>query len=88
MQLSVRHMLDAYGAETPELQVTFLDPDRDAAEFWRVKQRFGIEVGKTEGGQVITDAHIIVVRGERRHFITAGCSPRRPQRAPCSHARA
>ena len=71
MQLSVRHMLDAYGGETPQLQVTFVDPDRNPAEFLRVQQRFGIEVGKTEGGQVVTDAHIIVVRGDRRHFLTA-----------------
>jgi len=71
MQLTVRHLLNAYGAETHHLKVSFVDPDRDPAEFIRVQQRFGIEIGKTEGGQVIADANIVVVRGEQRHFITS-----------------
>jgi hypothetical protein len=49
-----------------------VDPDRDPAEFIAIQQKFGIAAGKTEDGRVITDASVVVVSGERRHFITTG----------------
>jgi hypothetical protein len=67
---SVRHMLAAYGAETARLQVRWLDPDRSPAEFLATQQKYEIRAGKTEHGRVVTDASIIVARGERHWFIT------------------
>lgn len=72
LALSVRHLLDAYGAETTRLDVTWADPDRHPAEFLAVQQRFGIVPGKTEDGRIVTDAAIVVVRGDGKpYFITS-----------------
>lgn len=70
LTVSVRHMLGAYGAETTELRPRFVDPDRDAAEFLALQQKFGILAGKTEDGRVITDASIVITRGDRNWFVT------------------
>ncbi|KYG05755.1 hypothetical protein BE21_38700, partial [Sorangium cellulosum] len=71
LTLSVRHLLDAYRAETTRLEVAVTDPDRRPAEFLAVQQRYGVVAGKTEDGRIITDAAIIVARGDRPHFLTA-----------------
>ncbi|WP_438019542.1 GldG family protein [Sorangium sp. So ce315] len=71
LTLSVRHLLDAYRAETTRLQVEVTDPDRRPAEFLAVQQRYGVVAGKTEDGRIVTDAAIIVARGDRPHFLTA-----------------
>ncbi|WP_437513354.1 GldG family protein [Sorangium sp. So ce1099] len=71
LTLSVRHLLDAYRAETSRIQVEVTDPDRRPAEFLAVQQRYGVVAGKTEDGRIVTDAAIIVARGDRPHFLTA-----------------
>ncbi len=71
LTLTLRHLLEAYGALTSKLSVAYVDPDRDPAEFIALQQKFGIAAGKTEDGRIITDASIVIVRGERRHFVTA-----------------
>ncbi|WP_437727282.1 GldG family protein [Sorangium sp. So ce861] len=71
LTLSVRHLLDAYRAETTRLEVAVTDPDRRPAEFLAVQQRYGVVAGKTEDGRIVTDAAIIVARGDRPHFLTA-----------------
>ncbi|WP_437579745.1 GldG family protein [Sorangium sp. So ce887] len=71
LTLSVRHLLDAYRAETTRLEVDVTDPDRRPAEFLAVQQRYGVVAGKTEDGRIVTDAAIIVARGDRPHFLTA-----------------
>jgi hypothetical protein len=70
LALAVRHLLEAYRGETTRLVVEFVDPDRRAAEFLAVQQRFGIVAGKSEDGKIVTDAAIVVVRGDVPHFIT------------------
>ena len=70
LALAVRHLLEAYRGETTRLVVDFVDPDRRAAEFIAVQQRFGIVAGKSEDGKIITDAAIVVARGNVPHFIT------------------
>ncbi len=72
LTLTLRHLLEAYSALTSRLTVAYVDPDRDPAEFIAVQQKYGIAAGKTEDGRIITDASIVVVHGERRHFITSG----------------
>lgn len=66
----VRHLLTAYGAETQRLRVRYLDPDRNPAEFAATQQKYGILAGKSEDGRVVTDASIVIARGERHWFIT------------------
>ncbi len=70
LTLSLRHLLDGYRAETTRLDVAFVDPDRRPAEFIAVQQRYGVVAGRTEDGKILTDAAVIVVRGEKPQFIT------------------
>lgn len=70
LAIAVRHLLEAYRGETTRLVVDFVDPDRRAAEFIAVQQRFGIVAGKSEDGKIVTDAAIVVARGDVPHFIT------------------
>ena len=67
---TLRHLLSTYGGLSQQLTVRFVDPDRRPAEFLAVQRRYGISVGKTEGGRIVTDAAIIVATTTRHHFIT------------------
>jgi hypothetical protein len=69
--VSVRHMLEAYSAETRQLRVRYVDPDRSPAEFLAVQQKYQILAGKAEDGRVITDAVIVMAQGARHWFITS-----------------
>jgi hypothetical protein len=69
---SVRHTLDAYEAASPKVLVRSVDPDRDPLAFEEVRRRFTIEAGRTAEGRVITDASIVVSRGERAWLVTSG----------------
>ena len=70
LEVSLEHLLAAYRAETTRLDVRYTDPDRHPAEFLAVQQRFGIVPGKTDDGRIVTDASVVVVRGDKPHFIT------------------
>ena len=69
--VSVRHMLEAYGAETQQLRVRYVDPDRSPAEFLAVQQKYQILAGKADDGRIVTDAAIVVARGAQHWFVTA-----------------
>jgi hypothetical protein len=69
--VSVRHMLEAYGAETQQLRVRYVDPDRSPAEFLAVQQKYQILAGKADDGRIVTDAAIVVARGSQHWFVTA-----------------
>ncbi len=70
LTVSVRNMLTAYGAETRQLHTRYVDPDRNPAEFLALQQKYGIVAGKAEDGRVVTDAAIVVSKGERHWYIT------------------
>ncbi|MFO0569727.1 MAG: GldG family protein [Polyangiaceae bacterium] len=70
LSVSVRHMLSAYGAETTKLSARYVDPDRSPAEFLALQQKYGIVAGKTEDGRVVTDASLVIARGDRHWFVT------------------
>lgn len=71
LTVSVRHMLEAYSAETRQLRVRYVDPDRSPAEFLAVQQKYQILAGKAEDGRVITDAVMVLAQGPRHWFITS-----------------
>ncbi|HEY6081701.1 MAG TPA: GldG family protein [Polyangiaceae bacterium] len=76
LALGVRHMLEAYGAQTRQLRVRYVDPDRSPAELLALQQKYQILAGKADDGRVVTDAALIVSqldeRGAERHwFVTA-----------------
>ena len=70
LTLSVRHMLTAYGSETRLLRARYVDPDKNPAEFLALQQKYKLLAGKTEDGRVVTDASMVVARGERHWFVT------------------
>ncbi len=69
--LTVRHLLQAYQAQTNRIDVQFVDPDRNPAHLRALQQRYDMVAGRTADGQLVADAAIIVARGQRHHFITA-----------------
>jgi ABC-type uncharacterized transport system len=66
---TVRFLLAAYQGETDKLDVRYTDPDRHPAEFLVLQQKYGIEAGKTEDGQVVMDAAIVVSRSGGKPFF-------------------
>jgi len=70
LEPSIKQMLTSYLAETDKINVHYIDPDRDAMALEDVRKRFRIETGRTSDGRVVTDAVIVVSRGERHWFLT------------------
>lgn len=68
---SVRELLTAYRAETTALELEFVDPAQNPAEFLAIQQKYEIQAGRAEDGRLLTDAALIVAQGERHWFITA-----------------
>ena len=67
LAVSLDHLLQAYGSETTRLEVHFTDPFRHAAEFLAVQRKYEERV---VDGRVVSDAAIVVARGDRVQFIT------------------
>ncbi len=67
---NVRQLLAAYGAKTTLVRPRFVDPDRDPTTFAALRAKYGIVAGKTEDGRVVTDAVIVLARGQKQWFIT------------------
>jgi hypothetical protein len=66
---SVKFLLSTYQAETDRLVVKTVDPDRHAAEFLALQQKYGIEAGRTDEGVVVTDAIVIMSRAHSKPFF-------------------
>ncbi len=71
LEQSVKQLLVSYQAETSRLSVHYIDPDRDAVALVDVQQRFKIEAGRSADGRVVTDAVMVVARGDKHWFLTA-----------------
>ncbi len=69
LMLSVKQLLVSYTAETPKLEVHYVDPDKDAILLLDVRRRFKIEATRAEDGRVVTDASVVVARGDRHWFL-------------------
>jgi len=67
----LRQLLVSYGAKTAHLEVNYLDPEQNPAEFAAVQQKYGLSAGKAEDGRIVTDAVILVARGDRTWFVTS-----------------
>jgi hypothetical protein len=67
--LSVKQLLVSYASETTRLDVHYVDPDKDAIAFLDVRRRFKIEATRTEDGRVVTDASLVVARGDKHWFL-------------------
>jgi hypothetical protein len=71
LSVSVRQMLVQYGAETRKLRVKYVDPDQNPAEFAVLQKDLGLLTGRAEDGRVVTDASLVISRGERHWFVTS-----------------
>jgi hypothetical protein len=67
---SIEQMLQAYRAETPRIRARFVDPDRQPAEFIALQRRYDIVAGRTQDGRMVTDAVIVIARGNRHWYVT------------------
>ncbi|MET0795239.1 MAG: GldG family protein [Polyangiaceae bacterium] len=70
LSVSVRQMLVQYGAETSKLDVKYVDPDQNPAEFQVLQKELGLVTGRAEDGRVVADASLVITRGERHWFVT------------------
>jgi hypothetical protein len=67
---SVRAMLETYQSKAPRhLVVRYLDPDRDRAEFARLKVDLEVHADKAEEGRILSDAQIVVRRGKQLWYV-------------------
>lgn len=71
MRVSVEHMLTAYGAETRELRVRYVDPDQNPAEFLALQKEYDINEMTTDEGRLVSETAIVVARGKKRWYVTA-----------------
>ncbi len=67
---SLKQLLTSYASETDKLDLHYVDPDKDTFALLDVQKRFNIEAGKAENGRVVTDAVMVVARGERHWFLS------------------
>jgi len=67
----LQRLLDQYRAESRLLNVRYIDPDRNPAEFIALQSRYRLSEGRSEGGRLVSDAAVVVTRGEARWVIGA-----------------
>lgn len=66
---SVRKLLEQYRAESSQLRIQFVDPDRDPAQFVALQIRYRLSEGRAERGHLVSDAAILVASGAERWVI-------------------
>lgn len=71
LEPSLRHLLAAYGAVTDRLRVRRVDPEQRPAEFSAIQKKYGIVASERADGQPVTDASLVIARGERHWFVTS-----------------
>ncbi|HWO09395.1 MAG TPA: GldG family protein [Polyangiaceae bacterium] len=64
-------LLDQYRAESRMLDVRYVDPDRSPAEFIALSSRYRLSEGRSEEGRLVSEAAVIIARGEVRWVIGA-----------------
>jgi gliding motility-associatede transport system auxiliary component len=64
-------LLDQYRAESRLLDVRYVDPDRNPAEFVALSTRYRLSEGRTEDGRLISEAAMLIARGDTRWVIGA-----------------
>ncbi len=64
-------LIDQYRAESRLINVRYVDPDRKPAEFVALQNRYRLSEGRAEQGQLVSDAAVVVARGDARWVIGA-----------------
>lgn len=68
---ALQRLLDQYRAESSLINVRYVDPDRDPAEFIALSNRYRLSEGRAEGGRLVSDAALVVARGDARWVVGA-----------------
>jgi hypothetical protein len=68
---SLEPIVDAYRAQSNEIAIHWIDPDRDAAKLTDLERRFGLDTDRATEGKDVADAAIIVAKGDRHWFVTS-----------------
>ncbi|MDP9034600.1 MAG: GldG family protein [Myxococcota bacterium] len=63
-------LLASYRAQSSQIDVHWIDPDRDTVQLTALQRRFGLEAGRAEDGRVATDAVLIVATADKHWFLT------------------
>ncbi|HEY5957072.1 MAG TPA: Gldg family protein, partial [Polyangiaceae bacterium] len=71
MAPTVDQLLSSYRLVNRRLSIDWVDPDRDPARFLARQSELGLHAGRTEDGQVRSDAVIVVSSRQRHYFIEA-----------------
>ncbi len=66
----IARLLSQYEAESKWLHVEYVDPDRNPARFLALSSRYRLTEGRSEQGRLVSDAAIVVARGDARWVIT------------------
>ncbi|WP_394836907.1 GldG family protein [Pendulispora rubella] len=72
LEQSVKQLLLSYTSETDKLDIHYIDPDRDFVALQDIRKRFNIDVDRTDQGRIVTDAIMVVARGDRHWFLLPG----------------
>jgi len=67
----VQRLLAQYEAASRLIGVRYIDPDRNPAEFIALQNRYRLSEGRSEQGHLVSDAAIVVGRGDARWVIGA-----------------
>jgi len=67
----LERLLEQYRAESKLIHLRYVDPDRDPAEFIALSSRYRLSEGRSEGGRLVSDAALVVARGEARWVVGA-----------------
>jgi hypothetical protein len=68
---ALQRLIDQYRAESRLINVRYVDPDRDPAEFIALSNRYRLSEGRSEGGRLVSDAALVVARGDARWVVGA-----------------
>lgn len=66
--VSLAEMLDGYGQFTNKIDIEFVDPDRDQPRLLELQKKYGL-VAAESAGQIVTDAAMIVIQGDRHRYV-------------------
>lgn len=63
-------LLKRYQAASPHVDLHYVDPEREPAEFKVLAQRFGVGAGALETGDILADVAAVVARGDKHWHIS------------------
>lgn len=66
----VRELLERYRAEQQRLELHFVDPDRQTAEYRLLAERFALGLAQSETGALTSDVSVVMSAGDRTWKIT------------------